>query len=113
MRVDPGASHAAEARRAVGGFGALATLDGAGLPGPARLDGYDASDDVVVAVRVSYGDLAADGPWTCVETARYGGGRMLPLPLREVVEHHVRLDGVRFADLEWSAGSGSVTLDGE
>jgi hypothetical protein len=119
MRLIPGGStdeldavHAADARRALNAFGSLAAFDGEGLPGAPALGGYDESDDVVVAVRLHYGDPAADGPWACVETARFAHTRMLPGPLRRLVEHYLRLDGVRFADVDWTAGTGTIVVDG-
>ncbi|MER7009638.1 hypothetical protein ABT297_42265 [Dactylosporangium sp. NPDC000555] len=107
------AIHAADARRALNAFGSLAAFDGEGLPGAPALGGYDETDDVVVVARLHYGDPAADGPWACVETARLAHTRMLPGPLRLLIGHYLRLDGVRFADVDWTAGTGTIVVDGQ
>ncbi|GLY04502.1 hypothetical protein Acsp01_48810 [Actinoplanes sp. NBRC 101535] len=75
----------------------------------ARLAGTERFDGVPTCVRVRH-----DGPdgWLVVESARWAGTRVSSGSLREMIEHHMRLSGVRFADFAWSEEPATLVVDG-
>lgn len=77
------------------------TLIPALRPEEEQLGGTETADDRLTAVRVTYGASAE------VETTRAEPG-----PLRETLEHHVRLGGDRFADLPWTESAATLRIDG-
>ncbi|GIF08148.1 hypothetical protein [Actinoplanes siamensis] len=74
-----------------------------------EFSGWETSGDVLTSVTVRYGDARS---WLSVQTARWGGAvRLSPEP-RDVLKDHLRVAGVRFADVGWSDFEAAVTIDG-
>ncbi|WP_436527987.1 hypothetical protein [Actinoplanes sp. HUAS TT8] len=75
-----------------------------------RFGGWETSDDLLVAVTVEYGDPAL--AWLEVETARWDGTIRSTPDLRETLRQHLRLAGVRFADVTWDESETAIVVDG-
>lgn len=75
-----------------------------------RFGGWETSDDVLVSLTVEYGEAAES--WVEVETACWAGTIRSTPDLRETLKHHLRIAGVRFADVTWSESEVRLSVDG-
>ncbi|MBB2943039.1 hypothetical protein FB565_002752 [Actinoplanes lutulentus] len=90
----------------------VAVLVGATTLPPPRLGGWETFNGAATCVRVDFGTIEPAGPWVSVETARWAGTQASGGPLRELLEHHMRLNGDRFSSVEWTGEDRTVTVDG-
>ncbi len=78
---------------------------------PTRVTGWDGVDDAINSIRVVH-DGGPDGPVVEVSTSRWGGTRTEGVPLRSLLEHHLRQDGERFSAVAWTETDVEVIVDG-
>ncbi|GID65786.1 hypothetical protein Acy02nite_36670 [Actinoplanes cyaneus] len=83
-----------------------------GVPdrGDARFQGWESSGELLIAVTVEYGDPQES--WLGVEAACWTGTIRSTPDLRETLKDHLRIAGIRFADVTWTESEASITLDG-
>jgi hypothetical protein len=108
------AAHLREVRREVRecGIPVVALRDPAPLSG-GRLGGCEQVGGAVTNVEIVYDGDGVDGPWASVHTSRWVGTRVSSGPLRELVEHHMRMRGERLSAVEWAEGAATVVVDGQ
>ncbi|MFC7531180.1 hypothetical protein [Actinoplanes sp. GCM10030250] len=90
----------------------VAVLAGMHTLPPGRLGGWESWNGAVSNVSVTYGAADVPGSWVTVETARWGGTTISAGPLREALEHHMRIRQDRSSAVEWFGEDGAVTVDG-
>jgi hypothetical protein len=80
-------------------------------PAPARVTGWDSVDGAVTSIRVLH-DGGPGGPVVEVSTSRWAGTATEGVPLRSLLEHHLRQDGERFSAVTWTEIDTEVIVDG-
>lgn len=98
-------------RELLGSGFAFMGLSAAELPSAGRFGGLETHDDTVTNVRVVYETAQPDGAWASVDTSRWAGTNVSAGPLRQLIEHHMRLRGEYVRAVAWADGDTTVVVD--
>ena len=79
-------------------------------PAAAQFGGYGESDGTLFVVSLVY--EAPDGVWVGVDIERFAGTRVVSGPLRQKVEHQMRMHGERLSAVPWSEADATMIVDG-
>ena len=88
----------------------VVALTGPDRPATECFAGTETFNSTITVVRIVHGDPTA-GPWATVDTARWADLPVNAGPLRTHLEHHMRLAGDRFSDVEWTESDTTVLVD--